>query len=114
MGGPELARFSVRQVPVMMTPEVALRESQASAVTGSKASAPPGRHVASARLTGQNLIDLMRENKVTIRQLALRMNVTMTRVREVRATGVTGQCMCLDWHEAITQTRPGTRAAFTG
>ncbi len=98
----------------MMTPEVALRESQASAVTGSKASAPPGRRVASSRLTGQNLIDLMRDNKVTIRQLSLRMNVTMTRVREVRATGVTGQCTCLDWHEAITQTGLDTRAAFTG
>lgn len=83
-------------------------------MTDSKPSAPSERHVTSARLTGQDLIDLMRRNKVTIRQLALHMNVTMTRVREVRVAGVAGQCMCLDWHEAITQTGLDTRAASTG
>lgn len=32
------------------------------------------------------------------------MQITMKRVRDVRANGVTGRCMCLDWYEAITNT----------
>lgn len=44
----------------------------------------------------------MRSRRITIRALATRMNITMKRVREVREHGVEGQCMCLDWYEAIT------------
>ena len=44
----------------------------------------------------------MRRSHITIRELANRMNIPMTRVREVREKGVEGRCMCQDWYEAIT------------
>ena len=53
-------------------------------------------------LSGSAITRLMRVHKLTIRSLAKRMNITMKRVREVRALGVTGACMCRDWYEAIT------------
>lgn len=46
---------------------------------------------------------LMRRHQVTIRDLAKRMNITLKRVREVRTHGVKGDCMCMDWTEAICQ-----------
>jgi hypothetical protein len=52
-------------------------------------------------LSGSAITRLMRVHKLTIRSLAKRMNITMKRVREVRAQGVTGACMCRDWYEAI-------------
>ncbi len=55
-------------------------------------------------LAGDSIMDLMRKHKVTIRDLAKRMNITLKRVREVRTTGVTGKCICQDWREAITGT----------
>lgn len=54
------------------------------------------------RLSGDNIRRLMRIHRMTIRALAVRMNITMKRVREVRLHGVTGECMSLDWYEAIT------------
>jgi hypothetical protein len=56
------------------------------------------------QLSASTVVRLMRGHKVTIRQLAARMNITMKRVREVRAQGVKGECMSLDWYEAITTT----------
>jgi hypothetical protein len=56
------------------------------------------------QLSASTVVRLMRGHKVTIRRLAARMNITMKRVREVRAQGVKGECMSLDWYEAITQT----------
>lgn len=55
-------------------------------------------------LPGRFIQRLMRRHHVTIRQLAQRMKITLKRVREVRDSGVTGKCMCLDWYEGITST----------
>ena len=52
-------------------------------------------------LMGSYITRLMRAKKVTIRGLAEYMNVTMIRVREVRALEVQGECFCRDWLEAI-------------
>jgi len=56
------------------------------------------------RLPGRYIVKLMRKHKVTIKVLAQRMNITQKRVRQVRGQGVSGNCMCLDWFEAITLT----------
>lgn len=56
------------------------------------------------QISGWGIRRLMRIHKMTIRQVANRMNITMKRVREVRTDGVSGKCMCLDWYEAITST----------
>lgn len=56
------------------------------------------------RLPGRYIVKLMRKHKVTIKELAQRMNITQKRVRQVREQGVTGNGMCLDWFEAITLT----------
>lgn len=53
-------------------------------------------------ISGSSIKRLMRRHKVTISDLAKRMQITMKRVREVREKGVEGHCMCLDWYEAIT------------
>jgi hypothetical protein len=53
-------------------------------------------------ISGLNIRRLMRVHHLTIRMLATRMNITMKRVRAVRQDGITGECMCLDWYEAIT------------
>ncbi len=50
---------------------------------------------------------LMRQNGKTIRGLAAQMNITMTRVRQVRLEGVTGQEYCRDWLEALTTITTG-------
>ena len=55
------------------------------------------------QLSASNVKRLMRKHKVTIRALAARMNITLKRVRQVRAEGVKGECISLDWYEAITQ-----------
>lgn len=51
---------------------------------------------------GETIRRLMRQHKHTIRSLAKHMNITMKRVRDVRARGVTGQYVCQDWYEGIT------------
>lgn len=50
---------------------------------------------------------LMRQNGKTIRSLAAQMNITMTRVRQVREEGVEGQEYCRDWLEALTAVPTG-------
>ncbi len=55
-------------------------------------------------LSGEEIVQLMRKHRVTIRSLALRMNITLKRVREVRQKGVSGRCFCQDWREGITAT----------
>lgn len=52
-------------------------------------------------MSGWNVRRLMRLHKVSIRDLAARMSITMKRVRQVRSEGVAGELMCLDWYEAI-------------
>lgn len=56
------------------------------------------------RLPGRYIHRLMGRHQVTIKDLAHRMRITQKRVREVRANGIRGKCMCLDWYEAITKT----------
>jgi hypothetical protein len=50
--------------------------------------------------SGKRIVRDMRRHRMTIRQLALRMDVTQVRVRQVRAEGVTGVAT-RDWFEAI-------------
>ena len=45
---------------------------------------------------------LMRANRKTIRGLATRWNLTLTRVRQVRAGGVKGEAFVRDWLEMLT------------
>lgn len=53
------------------------------------------------RLPGAMVRRLMRKHSVTIRALATKHNITMTRVREVRANGVRG-FLANEWHYLIT------------
>lgn len=57
---------------------------------------------AKASPTRFDLTSLMRTHKVTIRQLAARMGITMTRVREVRAMGRVSYLSYCDFTEAVT------------
>lgn len=50
-------------------------------------------------LSGPAIRRRMRVNGHTIRSLAARMNVPMTRVRQVRANGVSGAAFVADWLE---------------
>lgn len=77
-----------------------LPETKLSSPINIKLSDPDDR----LRMPGRFIVRLMRQHHVTIRDLAKRMRITMKRVREVRANGVCGPCMCLDWYQALTQT----------
>jgi hypothetical protein len=57
---------------------------------------------AAASMTRFDLIGLMNRHHVTIRQLAERMGVTMTRLREVRAMDRVPYMVYCDYHEAVT------------
>ncbi len=50
--------------------------------------------------SGKRIVRDMRRHRITIRQLALRMDLSQVRVRQVRAEGVTGVAT-RDWFEAI-------------
>jgi hypothetical protein len=50
--------------------------------------------------SGKRIVRDMRRNRMSIRELALRMDITQVRVRQVRAEGVTGVAI-QDWFEAI-------------
>lgn len=58
-------------------------------------------------MTGNELTTLMRRHKVTIRELARRIQITQTRVRYRRETGLTDPGLARDWIQAITGTDPG-------
>lgn len=62
-----------------------------------------GHLTSMTRLTGARIRGLMRINALTIREIAKQMNITLVRVRHVRENGVTGNCFCRDWYEAITK-----------
>ena len=49
---------------------------------------------------------IMRVHKVTIRELAARMDITIKRVRRVREHGLTEPHVIRDWVEAITGRDP--------
>lgn len=53
-------------------------------------------------LTATTLANLMRKNHKTIRELAAAMNITQTRLRQVRSHSVAGASYVCDWLEAIT------------
>lgn len=59
------------------------------------------------RLTGDEVRRMMHAHHKTIRGLAASMNITQTRVRQVRVQGVAGEAYVADWIEALT-TRPVT------
>ena len=53
-------------------------------------------------LSAATIRRLMRANRKTIRGLATRWNLTMTRVRQVRHQGVKGEAFVRDWLEMLT------------
>lgn len=62
--------------------------------------AEPVRFIPDYILSGPMVRHLMRKHGVTIRGLAQKFNITMTRVREVRANGVRGFAAS-EWHFLI-------------
>ena len=58
-------------------------------------------------MTGTELATLMRRHKVTIRELARRIQITQKRVRYRRETGLPDPELARDWIQAITGTDPG-------
>ena len=60
------------------------------------------------KLPGDEVRRLMRKHRVTIRGLAKDMQITMTRVREVRERGLKGPAV-RDWLEHITGHDPGPK-----
>lgn len=65
------------------------------------------------RLSGEEVCSLMRQYRVTIRQLAETMQITLKRVREVRGNGVEGEVYVRDWYEAITEICPRINREIT-
>jgi FtsP/CotA-like multicopper oxidase with cupredoxin domain len=59
-----------------------------------------------------DLAPLMRANRISIRELAARMGVTMARVREVRAMARVPYPVACDYHQAITGVDVFSRARF--
>jgi hypothetical protein len=53
-------------------------------------------------ITGPSIVKLMRKHGKTIRGLAVAMNITQKRVRQVRESGVAGVAYAQDWMQAIT------------
>lgn len=58
------------------------------------------------RITGEEIVRLMRKHHKTIRGLSESMHITQTRVREARDKGVYGACYVQDWLEAICTVQP--------
>ncbi len=54
-------------------------------------------------MSGRTVAGLMRRHGWTIRSLSERMGITMNRIREVRAAGLSSCLVALDWVEAITR-----------
>ena len=59
------------------------------------------------RLDGADVRRLMRVNKVTIRELAKRMQITMKRIRQIREIGLRDKPTIRDWVQSITGEDPG-------
>ena len=53
------------------------------------------------RMEGKELVRLMWRERVTIRELARRMQITQKRIREVRGTGLVGRELIRDWIQGI-------------
>ena len=56
-------------------------------------------------MSGRNIAALMRQHKLTIRDVAQKLGCTLSRVRHVRNAGVSG-FHAIDWREAITGVKP--------
>jgi hypothetical protein len=52
-------------------------------------------------LTGNQITRMMRKGRVTIRELARHMDITMKRVRQVRNQGISGDIFEWEWTTAI-------------
>ena len=59
------------------------------------------------RLEGKDIRRLMCVNKVTVRELARRMQITMKRVRQIRELGLDNRQTAREWIEWTTETDPG-------
>ena len=60
-----------------------------------------------SRLTGAEIVRLMRKHKQTIKGLAEKMGITQKRIRTVRARGLADPLAVRDWLQAITNVDPG-------
>jgi hypothetical protein len=69
--------------------------------------APYGTCLPAWWLSGHDLCTLMRRHRVTIRILAQRLDLPMTRVRYRRRQGIAEWNVIRDWVEAITGVDPG-------
>lgn len=58
-------------------------------------------------LSGSELVDLMRQHKITISKLAQRMGITQKRIRQVRKSGLSDPLAIRDWIQGITGEDPG-------
>lgn len=58
-------------------------------------------------ISAKELCSMMRKNRVTMRELAGRMGITLRRIRRAREIGVFGANTARDWVEAITGRDPG-------
>jgi hypothetical protein len=59
------------------------------------------------RITGKEVVRLMRVWRVSIRDLKIKTGITMKRIRQVRESGTTDGFHTRDWVQAITGTDPG-------
>ena len=60
-----------------------------------------------AYLPGEEIIRLMRKNRVTIRELSQRMGITQKRIRLRREIGLEGRELIRDWVQGILGYDPG-------
>jgi hypothetical protein len=67
----------------------------------------PDSHIPPSKLTGTELVSLMRKHSVTISELPFRLGSTQKQVREVRETGLQDPHVTRDWMEAMTGHDPG-------
>ena len=58
-------------------------------------------------LTGEDIVRLMREHRITIPILASQLGLSQRRVRLLKHTGLTDAAVIRDWLEAITGQDPG-------
>ncbi len=58
-------------------------------------------------MNGKEIIKLMRQFGVTIRELKRRTQITMKRIRQIRTIGLIDRNAVRDWKQAITGVDPG-------
>ena len=67
----------------------------------------PAFELENGAITGKEITRLMRQHRMTIRELCNRMGITMKRIREVRDAGLSDRLAIRDWVQGITGTDPG-------